>query len=439
MLVGFKRKICTLLAAVCVLHTLSLRAFALDSTFDNLVDDGQTALLKVGTNLQAESDFVTEFPNIVMEEVKTNIRPSADLQFQERKDYVTIPLYYQNDYPETLYGENGGTVATSGCSITSAAMVATYLTGYEYLPDELAYYFGGRSENNIERMETAMKTLLHLEKDEDLEKPENIDKTIEELKKGKCAIVLMGNKSKFTNSQHFIVLTGIKDVTPEPAATESGEPAEPIPESQREYRIFVNDSYAPNYNNPDLKNGFENGFHPDFFRNEGYQGAWVFDKTQVPKDLKRYFEVQPEPAESRYPDINLTFAERQLLAKVIWVEARGESPEGQQAVAEVVLNRMLSKNFPEKLRDVIYEDGQFRSVKFLDDAKPGQSQYRAIENALYGPNILPMDVVYFATFKTNDNYWGTIGGHKFCFEEDKDMSKAVLQSDMTESGEISNS
>ena len=39
-------------------------------------------------------------------------------------------------------------------------------------------------------------------------------------------------------------------------------------------------------------------------------------------------------------DIVLNAEDRQLLAKVIWVEAQGECFEGQQAVAEVVLNRL---------------------------------------------------------------------------------------------------
>ena len=58
-----------------------------------------------------------------------------------------VPLFFQTDYPDVRYGS--GTVATSGCGITALAMVATYMTGHTYHPDELADYFGGRSENNI--------------------------------------------------------------------------------------------------------------------------------------------------------------------------------------------------------------------------------------------------------------------------------------------------
>jgi spore germination cell wall hydrolase CwlJ-like protein len=115
--------------------------------------------------------------------------------------------------------------------------------------------------------------------------------------------------------------------------------------------------------------------------------------------------------------VKLTLEEEDLLAKVVWAEARGESPEGQQAVAEVVLNRMVSENFANSLEAVIYGDGQFRSVPVLKDAEPWQAQYDAIEAALYGPNILPLDVVYFTRWETNDNVWGQIGKHIFCYEE----------------------
>lgn len=363
----------------------------------------KTVQIEINSAAQNGSDFVTEFPTIVMKEELKRIKPSAELANQERREYVSIPLYLQDDYPDILYGD--GTVATSGCSITSLAMVATYLTGYEYLPDELAYYFGGRAVNNMERLEKGAKALGLT-----YEKPENWHYTLNELKKGKCAIVLVDSNSKFTDSQHFIVLTGV-DVTEE--FNDDGV------KIKEEVTVFVNDSFESNHNRWDMVEGFEYGFR-DSDIIAGYQGAWVFDKASVPEDITRYFEVEPELEEPRYPDISLSFAERQLLARVVWAEARGESDEGQQAVAEVVLNRLASENFPDRLTDIIYGEGQFRTAHQLDKAEPGQAQYRAIERAIYGPYILPEDVVYFATFKTNENVWGTIGGHIFCYENDKD-------------------
>lgn len=297
-----------------------------------------------------------------------------------------VPLYFQNDYPETLYG--AGTVETSGCSITALAMVGTYLTGHEYLPDELARYFGGRAENNMARMELgAQKMQLPYEKNC------NWHVTLQALKEGKIVIALMEHTSIFTDSQHFIVLTGM---------TADG-------------KILVNDPYRPNYDRWDLKAGFANGFtEGEICR--GYSGGWVFDKSRMPEEPFIYEEAPPPYVEPRYPGIKLTKEEWDLLARVVWVEARGESFEGQQAVAEVVFNRMISGDFPNTVVEVIYGEGQFRSVPFLDKAEPNQTQYEAVQRALYGPYVLPVDVYYFARTATNDNVWGSIGGHIFCYQ-----------------------
>ena len=372
-----------------LLGAAAMPAAAAGGSVAGYAEDEDIVTFSVSPGLGSQSDFVTSFPVIDVTTAPKSGRPSPELANQEQKEFVSIPLYYQTDYPDVLYG--AGTIETSGCGITSIAMVASYLTGYAYTPDELAYYFGGRAENNIARMECAADTLGI-----PYEKPENWHYTYEALKQGKCAIVLVQSPSEFTQGQHFIVLTGL---------TEDG-------------KILVNDSYEPNYSKWSLKDGFANGFTEGQIM-QGYQGAWVFDKTEMPTDIKRYTEELPETAVSRYPDIDLTFAERQLLARVVWVEARGESARGQQAVAEVVFNRLMSDGFPDNLRDVIYGENQFRSVEFLDDAEPGQAQYQAIENAIYGPYVLPTDVTYFATYATNNNVWGTIGGHIFCYEHPK--------------------
>jgi hypothetical protein len=294
-----------------------------------------------------------------------------------------VPLFFQTDYPNDRYGN--GTVASSGCGITSLAMVASYMTGHTYYPDELADYFGGYGKNNIERLEYA-SDMLQLP----WQKAENFHKILDALREGNLAILLMNSDSIFTNSQHFIVLTGI---------TEDG-------------RITVHDPYAPNYDYWLLKNGFANGFKEGDLLC-GYSGGWIYDVNAMPEEPFIYVEEKPD-VESRY-DIELTWEEQQLLAKIIWIEAQGESAEGQQAVAEVVFNRMMSEEFGNTLRGVIFAEGQFRSIAFLEDAEAWQAQYDAIEKALEGPYVLPMDVVHFATYPVNDSVWGQIGGHIFCY------------------------
>lgn len=316
---------------------------------------------------------------------EVSVIPSLEELPAAEAGYDRVPLYFQTDYPNHMYGS--GTIANNGCSVTSLAMVATYLTGHEYLPNELAGYFGGVAENNIERLELGADAMQL-----PWEKMENFHKTLEALREGKIVIALMESTSLFTDNQHFIVLTGYNE----------------------DGLIQVNDPYEPNYEKWDLKRAFREGFTEGDICC-GFSGAWAFDKDAMPEEPFLYYEENFR-GEPRYPDIQLTYEERQLLARVIWVEAQGECEEGQQAVAEVVLNRMASPNFGDTLKGVIYAEGQFRSVPYLEDAEPHQAQYEAIERAIYGPYILPEDVVHFATYPTNDNVWGQIGGHIFCHE-----------------------
>ena len=67
---------------------------------------------------------------------------------EEKKTIDAVPLYYQTDYPYINFGN--GTIATSGCSITCLAMVATYLTDQEYTPPQMAYHFGSFGKNIVE-------------------------------------------------------------------------------------------------------------------------------------------------------------------------------------------------------------------------------------------------------------------------------------------------
>ncbi len=331
-----------------------------------------------------ETTETTEATEPEATEAEDSDSPQSSASPAKVKTVNGFPLYNQLDYPNKRFGS--GTVATSGCGITSLAMVATYLTGHTYLPDELAGYFGGYGENNVQRMEYGAKQMRL-----PIHKADNIRQIFSAMKEGNIAILLMNHLSIFTETQHFIVLNGV---------TKDG-------------KYMVADSYAPNYEKWDLKRGFEEGFsEKDLLL--GYNGGWYFDVSEMPEEPFIYTEEKPD-CEPRYPDVELTWDEQQLMAKIIWLEARGESKEGQQAIAEIILNRLVSGKFGDSIHDVIYGEGQFRTTPFLKDADAWQAQYDAIDDALTGPNILPMNVYYFATYPENGRIWGKIGGHIFCY------------------------
>lgn len=74
-----------------------------------------------------------------------------------------------------------------------------------------------------------------------------------------------------------------------------------------------------------------------------------------------------------------------LLARVVFAEARGEGYTGQVAVAAVILNRVNNPNFPKTISGVIYEPGAFSCV---DDGQinlaPDATAYKAAQDAING-------------------------------------------------------
>lgn len=139
-----------------------------------------------------------------------------------------------------------------------------------------------------------------------------------------------------------------------------------------------------------------------------------FEKKYVTTVTAGYEE---EKVSNRW-GIELTEDEIDLLAKIVWVEARGESEEGQRAVVEVIFNRMVSDLFPDTLYDVLSQKKptQFSSWKHREKAKPTEKEYNSIYEVLNGnSNILREDTLYFATKKLKTKLDVKIGDHYFCY------------------------
>lgn len=86
------------------------------------------------------------------------------------------------------------------------------------------------------------------------------------------------------------------------------------------------------------------------------------------------FEIIPEF--DIYEDYNISRDELILLARVIHGEARGESFKGKIAVGSVIINRVESNQFPNTIRGVVTQRGQFSSL--MD----GQANYHPTESEI---------------------------------------------------------
>ncbi len=110
-----------------------------------------------------------------------------------------------------------------------------------------------------------------------------------------------------------------------------------------------------------------------------------------------------------------------LLARVVNGEARGESYEGQVAVAAVILNRVRHSSFPNSISGVVYQPGAFDAVADGQINQPVEAScIRAAQDAMNGWDPTG-GAIYYYNPVTATNKWirgrkivATIGKHVFC-------------------------
>lgn len=105
--------------------------------------------------------------------------------------------------------------------------------------------------------------------------------------------------------------------------------------------------------------------------------------------------------EWNYDNYNIyTEDEIELMARVVMSEASTLSLDGKQAVAEVIINRVKSKNYPDTITDVINQPKQFYKG---DNGEPTEDCYTAIRNAVCDKKF-PDDMYWFRLKKVTYGY-----------------------------------
>jgi spore germination cell wall hydrolase CwlJ-like protein len=135
--------------------------------------------------------------------------------------------------------------------------------------------------------------------------------------------------------------------------------------------------------------------------------------------------------------VKLADSEKTCLAQAIYHEARGESREGQLAVANVIINRAFSKKYPQTICGVVFQNAEKGRYKcqftFACDGRSDIGTERAAwnrsvklaETAFYEfqvgdrPGVIPDSALFYHTTSVAPS-WGnkfrrvaTIGSHIF--------------------------
>ena len=111
----------------------------------------------------------------------------------------------------------------------------------------------------------------------------------------------------------------------------------------------------------------------------------------------------------------------ELLARTINGEARGEPYLGQIAVGAVIINRVISNKFPDTIKGVIMQDGQFCAVEDGQiNLTPSPTTRQAAQEAVNGRDPTDRALYFYNPDTSNEQDWMArrdvivrIGNHVF--------------------------
>ena len=111
-----------------------------------------------------------------------------------------------------------------------------------------------------------------------------------------------------------------------------------------------------------------------------------------------------------------------LAAKVVYLEARDHGTEAYRAVANVIYNRVKSHKFPDTVKGVVFQAGQFSVTwhKNFDTVKPSSQAYNATKDVLNGGiRPMPFNVLFFhasylgRSWGSDKSFYKTVGDNSF--------------------------
>ena len=126
---------------------------------------------------------------------------------------------------------------------------------------------------------------------------------------------------------------------------------------------------------------------------------------------------EQEEEQNIYSSIAMSEEEQDLIARIVAAESQDENFEGRMAVAEVIFNRVLSDEWPNTVKGVLSQRGQFSTWKNRNHSwvisELGADAVNEV--ILNGPGVLPdTEYVYFSRKKQSyGRHYVRLGNHWF--------------------------
>ena len=153
------------------------------------------------------------------------------------------------------------------------------------------------------------------------------------------------------------------------------------------------------------------------------------DKEIITEELKNEFTTEKEETKQELVEVKkvqketiiqkekYTDEELYIMSHLIYGEAGNCSDELQIAVGSVVLNRMKSKYFPNTIKEVVFQKGQYACT--WDGNYDKSPDEQAINNSKYlleNGSQLPAACIFQAEFIQGDGVYKTIGNTYICYK-----------------------
>lgn len=131
-----------------------------------------------------------------------------------------------------------------------------------------------------------------------------------------------------------------------------------------------------------------------------------------------------------YGGSKFTYEDLEILSKIIEAEAGMNwlNEHIRMCVGEVLMNRVASKDFPDTIREVAYQEGQYHHIKYglFDEIVPTMKSVRTALRLLNGDRVInDKDVVFQANFPQGSGIYEIIhdnllGNTYLCYSNNRE-------------------
>jgi spore germination cell wall hydrolase CwlJ-like protein len=119
----------------------------------------------------------------------------------------------------------------------------------------------------------------------------------------------------------------------------------------------------------------------------------IIQEVEVVKEIEVIKEV-PIEVEPTYA-YNVTSEEREMLARLVYLEANAENLDCQKAIVSTVMNRLENGRWGDSVKDVIYAEKQFSPAHLIGSTTPNNTNYEAVDYVLKNGSTLPSYIMFF--------------------------------------------